>query len=722
MRARLAALLHLPLLLLPPSGARPSGIEAARLCCGNDCVDLAEAYPEAWARRDQLGKHAQVFPRVRSIQTAPLRLVYHRLVTVLCDSTYVQTYEWAAPPAITRAKERLRAGTEVRHADRRTGKVVNDNRPGGNRVEVEWTGHMDYEVADTTTENIDPRGGKLLVLAAAPVGGALDFGVGGEPERIGRGLGSCSTGLTLRLCPVEQQAQKNQPQTELVMWREEEDQHNHDGEEQFPFEDSAGTASCRAGYRVFKLGFPERVATTEPRRYGRYLQGHGRIMYDVSSRNVGSEDRGTQVLRIAVDETITVSQLGGDNLVQIGDYAQLPVVHRREDGSINGREDRAMVRDSPGQRRERTTPWYLAVEAEVAMGWTPGSDRKARKKSFHHLWGTEALGQLTEGRDFIRLVTRSGVDDQPSVQEWVSARTLNLRVEARTRSTKDEEDLALLAAIPALETNTTEFADAVDVPELVHQWRQAVDAAPSRGDRRTQILSFLAPFLSREQFQLASGAGKSSHTAALQWSRDHNVSPVKRSGYALDPERHPSWWVSNRPRGIGGDPGFTEEQVHTRNRICASGARSYEDIIEEFVEKIVSRLSHPDPTYFNPPAVDRRTGKKKKPTLRQERHILREMPSELCARYDRMAAATPDCRMSVSTCEHLFTPVSGRLSNYVYDSKQTCMCDICHDRQQVRSRSCAARERCASTQIDLVLACVWLAGSNRARTGGQTWR
>ena len=102
----------------------------------------------------------------------------------------------------------------------------------------------------------------------------------------------------------------------------------------------------------------------------------------------------------------------------------------------------------------------------------------------------------------------------------------------------------------------------------------------------------MAPFLSKGQFQLASGAGTSSYTAALQWSGDHNVSPVKRSGYALDPERHPSWWVSNRPRGIGGDPGFTEEQVHTRNRICASGARSYEDIIEEFVEKIVSRECH----------------------------------------------------------------------------------------------------------------------------------
>ena len=64
---------------------------------------------------------------------------------------------------------------------------------------------------------------------------------------------------------MEQQAQK-EPQTELVIWREEEDRRNHDGEPQFPFKDSAGTASCRAGYRLFDLGQPERVALASPGR------------------------------------------------------------------------------------------------------------------------------------------------------------------------------------------------------------------------------------------------------------------------------------------------------------------------------------------------------------------------------------------------------------------------------------------------------------------------
>ena len=69
MRARLAALL--PLLLFLTTGlqspvlAKTSGIEAARICCGRDCVDLDKDFADAWSRRDQLGGHAQIFPRVR---------------------------------------------------------------------------------------------------------------------------------------------------------------------------------------------------------------------------------------------------------------------------------------------------------------------------------------------------------------------------------------------------------------------------------------------------------------------------------------------------------------------------------------------------------------------------------------------------------------------------------------------------------------------------------
>ncbi len=61
-------LLLLLLLLLMPVSAKHTGIQSARLCCGSDCVDLADDYPDAWARRDQLGRHAQIFPRVRSAQ------------------------------------------------------------------------------------------------------------------------------------------------------------------------------------------------------------------------------------------------------------------------------------------------------------------------------------------------------------------------------------------------------------------------------------------------------------------------------------------------------------------------------------------------------------------------------------------------------------------------------------------------------------------------------
>ena len=47
------------------ASALDTGIEAATLCCGTDCVDLAQEFPDAWRARNDLRTKAQTFPRVR---------------------------------------------------------------------------------------------------------------------------------------------------------------------------------------------------------------------------------------------------------------------------------------------------------------------------------------------------------------------------------------------------------------------------------------------------------------------------------------------------------------------------------------------------------------------------------------------------------------------------------------------------------------------------------
>lgn len=61
------------LLAAPATGATavaPS-VEWATMCCGSDCAALADEYPEAWAHRNKMGKHAQYFPRVRTCALLP---------------------------------------------------------------------------------------------------------------------------------------------------------------------------------------------------------------------------------------------------------------------------------------------------------------------------------------------------------------------------------------------------------------------------------------------------------------------------------------------------------------------------------------------------------------------------------------------------------------------------------------------------------------------------
>lgn len=110
------------------------------------------------------------------------------------------------------------------------------------------------------------------------------------------------------------------------------------------------------------------------------------------------------------------------------------------------------------------------------------------------------------------------------MQEWVSARSVKLRVEARckvleTEGADDDEDECTpfreaIAADPAgwISTNTSEFAEVVDVPELLQQWGRTLDAGPSRGDDRTRTLSFLALSLPRYVFD-ASHSGGSARSA-----------------------------------------------------------------------------------------------------------------------------------------------------------------------------------------------------------------
>ena len=83
-----------------------TGLQAARVCCGpgnGDCAVLSEESPRAWELRDDLSRYAQTFPR---------------------------GYAFETPPAVVRTKHhRLARKTLVRHADGRSGVVVEDKRP-----------------------------------------------------------------------------------------------------------------------------------------------------------------------------------------------------------------------------------------------------------------------------------------------------------------------------------------------------------------------------------------------------------------------------------------------------------------------------------------------------------------------------------------------------------------------------------------------------------------
>ena len=159
------------------AAAVDTGLEEMQLSCGNNCVRSGDADERAaWAERDALKRFSQTMPR---------------------------TYTWEKVKSIHNEKYRLAKGRAVRHTEKGlTGTVVQDSRPGGNRLDVVWTDHPDRDLDDEMADNM--HADELQYWMAGGPDEAYDFGVGGGDDRVGQGLGSCAKGLTLKLCPVEQ--------------------------------------------------------------------------------------------------------------------------------------------------------------------------------------------------------------------------------------------------------------------------------------------------------------------------------------------------------------------------------------------------------------------------------------------------------------------------------------------------------------------------------------
>ena len=109
--------------------------------------------------------------------------------------------------------------------------------------------------------------------------------------------------------------------------------------------------------------------------------------------------------------------------------------------------------------------------------------------------------------------------------------------------------------------------------------------------------------------------------------------------------------------------------------MCDDGTMSYWQIFRMFESKFVK------PHAFPNPSGSKQLGKKGPKFDMREQMIMRRSYVETCEDYESYAAGTT-CKMAPSTCLSLFSP-GGYLDNYGYDSKHTCLCDLCHRAEHV---------------------------------------
>ena len=680
----LGALAALLVLAAGCEAAARTGLREAKLCCGNDCVNLAEDSPDAWELRDSFKaglRAAQSFPRVR----APLSPAAALGAPPADLRARGQAYAWEAIPPLPggsearQKKHRLKAGTEVRHTDGRIGAVVDDARPGGQRIQVEWTEHDGQEMADTTEEDIDPRRGLVSVFLQERGERAYTFGEG----RLS-GLGTCREQRLALTVRTEEDVPEG---TEFYI-------PERGGEGDVPRSDGA------SGRMTFDLG---PIAA---------VRGSGARRITLCSRLAESKNA---VLRIAVLEAVTVDSLRDENRLAVAEPAadeggaapRLPVVYAAPGGAITAKPS-----------DEAATPYFRAADAAEMLGGLGGwsVDRFFASAEVEASGGVVGIALATRQSDSVPLNRVKPVRQPPARADeprrceltplpqelWISADTLMLRAEAvrddavrdRVGIIPDRAERCRQAAVAAhaeggdfaaayaeqaslrrcdvacwMETNTSAVATAVDATRVLAAWKLAVDAAPRRGDDRTRAVSIMAPFLRRDQAAAlladVGGLGSDTFAAARAWPSERTISLVKAPRHVRqDTEDENSVWVSLLPRGIGGAPGWVDAITHTRNRRCADGSRvigagSSTDIVDgsivaEFVESIVVVRPPPppppppphsgarrvrivtrecaqprraaNPKYIARPKVDAASGRQLPPEPSALEYVLRETP------------------------------------------------------------------------------------------------